>query len=154
MPDGSGAAIVHGDYRLDNLLIAQDGGSIRAVLDWEMSTLGDPLADLGVLLVYWQQSDDARGPRGSALPISAVTQRPGFPGRSEIARWYGERTGRDLSRLPWYVAFGFFKLSVVCAGIAARGRAGVMVGTGFVEAGEQVAPLARLGHAVLDGELS
>jgi aminoglycoside phosphotransferase (APT) family kinase protein len=134
VPTGSGSAapgsaapgsIVHGDYRLDNVVLDPDRPDrVRAVLDWEMSTLGDPLADLGLLIVYWQQGrDDAPG---SASVVPSATALPGFPSRRALAHRYAERTGRDVAALPWYVAFGYFKLAVVVVGIVARQRAKAM----------------------------
>ena len=152
VPDALSGPIVHGDFRLDNCLLDPGSpGRIRAVLDWEMSTLGDPLADLGLLLVYWQQHDDAT-PRPTVTP--SVTGRPGFPTRREVAERYAVRTGRDLSSLPWYLGFGFFKLAVVVTGIAARVRAGAMAGKGSAAVADLVDPLAELGLRALDrGEL-
>jgi hypothetical protein len=146
-------ALVHGDYRLDNMLLHPDRpGKVAAVLDWELSTLGDPFADLGLLYVYWPEPDD--GPeRQGTLAVDSVTALPGFPRRSELYERYAQRTGRDLSALPWYVGFGAFKLAVVCAGVAARGRAGAMIGEGFVEMAQRIGPLVRLGHGALDGKL-
>ena len=141
--------VVHGDYRLDNTVLDPvDVGRVRAVLDWEMSTLGDPLADLGVLLVYWNQADD-EGPRKGGLVVPSVTAQPGMLSREEVAARYASASGLDLGPLPWYVAFGFFKLAVVCAGIAMRSKAGAMVGEGF-EGFEAVIPtLVELGRATL-----
>ena len=116
--------IVHGDYRIDNCLYAADDpGRIRAVLDWEMSTLGDPMADLGLLLVYWEQDGDG-AVWSDAQRLPSPTGLPGFPTRTEIATAYRERTGLDLAPLPWYAGFGAFKLAVVLAGILSRVRAG------------------------------
>jgi aminoglycoside phosphotransferase (APT) family kinase protein len=151
VPASPAATIVHGDYRLDNVVLdPSEPVKVAAVLDWEMSTLGDPLADLGLWLVYWQEAGDDEE-RQSALVVPAATRLPGFPTRAEVAAAYAERSGRAIDALPWYVAFGFFKLAVVCAGVAARGRAGAMLGEGFVEAGSRIAPLTLLGHATLDG---
>jgi len=149
VPDGASGPIVHGDFRLDNTVLdPQQPGRIAAVLDWEMSTLGDPLADLGLMLVYWAQADD--GPtRRSAVLVSQTTRLDGFPTRAEVAARYGAASGRDLSTLPWYVAFGCFKLAVVVAGVAARAKAGAMVGDGFAGAGDALAPLVTLGHETL-----
>ena len=126
VPAQPSGPVLHGDYRLDNVVL--DPGRpdrIAAVLDWEMSTLGDPLADVGLLVVYWRANrDDPRHP--AAVP--SVTGQPGFPGRREVVQRYAERSGRDVSALPWYVAFGLFKLAVVVAGIVARQRAGAMAG--------------------------
>jgi aminoglycoside phosphotransferase (APT) family kinase protein len=142
-------AVVHGDYRLDNTVLdPQQPGRIAAVLDWEMSTLGDPLADLGILLGYWSQADD-EGPRLAALVVPAATVLPGFPTRDEVASLYAERTGLDLTPLPWYVSFAAFKLAVVCAGIVARVRGGAMVGEGFDGIEERIGPLVDIGRAAL-----
>jgi len=153
LPPAPTGPIVHGDYRLDNTMLDPDEpGRIAAVLDWELSTRGDPLADLGLLYVYWPQSDD--GPdREGTLAVESVTALPGFPTRAELFDRYAERTGADLSALPWYVGFGSFKLAVVCAGVAARGRAGAMIGEGFVEMAQRIGPLVRLGHHALDDKL-
>ena len=147
VPDSPSGPLVHGDYRLDNCLLDPDEpGRIRAVLDWEMSTLGDPLADVGLLLVYWQQHDDAV-PRPTVTP--PITGLPGFPSRRAVAARYAERSGRDISALPWYVAFGFFKLAVIVTGIVARVRAGAMAGKGDAKVASLVDPLAALGRAAL-----
>jgi len=149
VPDAPSGPIVHGDFRLDNTVLdPASPGRIAAVLDWEMSTLGDPLADLGLMLVYWAQADD--GPtRRSVVLVSQTTRLPGFGSRADVAARYGARTGRDLSALPWYVAFGCFKLAVVVAGVAARAKAGSMVGGGFAGAGDALGPLVTLGHETL-----
>jgi aminoglycoside phosphotransferase (APT) family kinase protein len=149
LPTSGPATLVHGDYRLDNTVLdPAQPGRIAAVLDWEMSTLGDPLADVGLLLVYWSDPDDA-GARTDAMVTPAATAHEGFPRRREVVELYAARSGRDVSALPWYQAFGFFKLAVVCAGIAARHRAGAMIGDGFEDVGARVAPLVHLGRAAL-----
>jgi aminoglycoside phosphotransferase (APT) family kinase protein len=149
IPETQRHSVVHGDYRLDNTMLdPAHPGRINAVLDWEMSTLGDPLADLGVLLVYWNQASDT-GARGAGLVVPSVTALPGMATRNEVAQGYAARTGLDLDVLPWYVAFGFFKLAVVCAGIAMRSKAGAMVGEGFDGFEKAVPPLIELGRATL-----
>ena len=141
--------VVHGDYRLDNTILdPAEPGRIAAVLDWEMSTLGDPLADLGVLLGYWSQADDSDARRQAAV-VPAATVLEGFPTRAEVAERYAERTGLDLTPLPWYAAFAAFKLAVVCAGIVARVRGGAMVGSGFEGIEDRIAPLVEIGRSTL-----
>src|SRR3954454_6742812 len=154
MPGQPSGPVVHGDYRLDNCLLdPSTPGKVAAVLDWELSTLGDPFADLGLLYVYWPEASDGAAREGT-LAVASVTMLDGFPTRAELFERYAAATGRDLSALPWYVGFGAFKLAVVCAGVAARGRAGAMIGEGFVEMQQRIAPLVGLGHSALDGRLA
>ena len=149
VPASRRATVVHGDYRLDNTMLAPDEpGRIAAVLDWEMSTLGDPLADLGMLLVYWSEAGDGER-RGDASVVPAATVLEGFPTRAEVAELYASRTGADLEPLAWCEAFSFFKLAVVCAGIVARVRGGAMVGDGFDGIEARIGPLVDLGRATL-----
>ncbi|MGB8650121.1 MAG: phosphotransferase family protein [Mycobacteriales bacterium] len=149
LPSTQRSSVVHGDYRLDNTMLhPTEVGRINAVLDWEMSTLGDPLADLGILLVYWIQADDGEVRTGGSV-VSSVTTLPGFLTRDEVAAGYAARTGADISELPWYLAFGFFKLAVVCAGIVMRARMGAMVGDGFEGFEQRIPPLIELGRATL-----
>ena len=141
--------VVHGDYRLDNTILdTEQPGRVKAVLDWEMSTLGDPLADLGILLGYWSQADDG-GARTQALVVPAATVLPGFPTRQDVAEQYARLTGLDLTPLPWYAAFAAFKLAVVCAGIVARVRGGAMLGDGFEGFEERIGPLVEIGRSTL-----
>jgi aminoglycoside phosphotransferase (APT) family kinase protein len=120
VPDQIGATIVHGDYRLDNCMLGDDG-SVVAVLDWEICTLGDPLADLGLLCVYWTDPD---GP--AVLPQASPTALDGFPRSAELVRRYAEVSGRDVSQLGYYVAFGYWKLTCIIAGVYARYAGGAM----------------------------
>jgi aminoglycoside phosphotransferase (APT) family kinase protein len=149
VPASQRSTIVHGDYRLDNTILdPATPGHIAAVLDWEMCTLGDPLADLGILLVYWQQAGDATE-RDLGFVVQAATVLEGFPDRTEVAALYADRSGLDLTELPWYVSFAFWKLAVVCAGIVARVRFGAMVGEGFDGIEERIPPLVELGRVTL-----
>ncbi|HTW21915.1 MAG TPA: phosphotransferase family protein [Mycobacteriales bacterium] len=153
VPGSPSGPVVHGDYRMDNVLLdPATPGKVAAVLDWELSTLGDPLADVGLFFVYWQESADDEAYRAAHL-LPSVTRLPGFPSRHELIERYAASTGRDLSALPWYVGFACFKLAVVLAGVAARGRAGAMIGDGFVEMGSRIAPLVAIGHRALSGDL-
>jgi aminoglycoside phosphotransferase (APT) family kinase protein len=144
-----GGTLVHGDYRLDNMLIALGRPpSIAAVLDWEMSTLGDPLADLGLALVYWADAEDDES---AELSVSAtVTSCPGFLSRPQIAARYAALTGRDVSRIGYYMAFGCFKLAVVLEGIHSRFLQHKTVGEGFEREGPAVPLLIQRAHKLLD----
>jgi aminoglycoside phosphotransferase (APT) family kinase protein len=145
-PEGAGG-LVHGDYRLDNMLVVPDAEPrIAAVVDWEMSTLGDPLADLGLSLVYWTDPGEE-----DWLPAASVTTAPGFLTRAQLAAEYTRVTGRDLSRIGYYMAFGCFKLAVVLEGINARFLQHKTVGEGFEREGQAVAALIARAHDLLDG---
>ncbi|HYD10744.1 MAG TPA: phosphotransferase family protein, partial [Acidimicrobiales bacterium] len=120
IPEQGPAAIVHGDYRLDNCMIGFDG-NVAAVLDWELCTLGDAMADVGLLMVYWNDPDDA----GSAL-LAPSTTAPGFLKRAELLERYAARSGRDVSQVDYYTAFGYWKLACIIEGVYARYAAGVM----------------------------
>jgi len=120
IPEQGPAAIVHGDYRLDNCMV-DDAGEVIAVLDWEICTLGDPLADLGVLMVYWTEPDDPF----AALP-GAATALEGFPSRAELVAAYEGAGGRPVGNIDYYVAFGYWKLACILEGVYARYKAGAM----------------------------
>ena len=125
LPEQQSVAIVHGDYRLDNTMV-NSRGEVIAVLDWELCTLGDPLADVGLLLVYWPEPDDPNPPLG--LAASSI---PGFLGRQALRTRYAQRTGRALRELDVYVAFGYWKLACILDGVYARYRAGAMGDDGY-----------------------
>jgi aminoglycoside phosphotransferase (APT) family kinase protein len=131
IPATQGPAIVHGDYKLDNLMISATD-TVAAVLDWEMATLGDPLCDLGLLHVYWDLAESAVLP-----PVAEVLAR------------YAARSSRDLSNLPWYQALGCFKLAVISEGIHYRFLQGQTVGEGFEIIGDRVEPLIAHGLELL-----
>ncbi|MGW2377926.1 phosphotransferase family protein [Kitasatospora sp. NPDC001683] len=142
LPASPAPALVHGDYRLDNVLV-DDSDTITAVLDWEMSTLGDPLTDIGLLVMYTELA----GVGGGIIP-SAMTA-PGFPKPDEIVSYYAELTGRQAADLDWYVAFASFKLAAVAEGIHYRFQQGRTLGAGFERAGEMAPILARHGLSTL-----
>lgn len=138
LPVSPAPTLVHGDYRLDNVLVGADD-AITAVLDWEMSTLGDPLTDLGLLVMYTQLAREYDG----MLPGAALA--PGFPGTDDLVGRYAEASGRDVSALGWYVGFASFKLAVVLEGIHYRYGQGRTVGPGFDRIGELVPLFVQFG---------
>jgi aminoglycoside phosphotransferase (APT) family kinase protein len=149
-PEQRANAIVHGDYRLDNTILhPARAGQIVAVLDWEMSTLGDPLSDLGAMLAYWSAADDPEVLRRARI-TPPVTATEGFPTRAELIDRYATATGLQLGDVDWYQAFAYFKLAVVCQGIAARAAGGAMVGSGFDRAEALVPRLVEAGRYCLD----
>ena len=120
VPAQRGVAIVHGDYRLDNCMLGADG-SVAAVLDWEICTLGDPLADVGLLWVYWTDPGT-----DAALPQASPTAMEGFLRRDDILERYATASGRDLDGIDFYIAFGYWKLTCIIAGVYARYAGGAM----------------------------
>ena len=140
VPSGPPGTVVHGDFRLDNVLLG-DKGEINAVLDWEMSTLGDPLGDLALFLVY------------ADLPLlagRAPSSLPGHPSALALGEHYARRSGRDVADLHWYVGFAAFKLAVILEGVHYRYVQGQTVGEGFDTVGRMVEPLVRQGHEALE----
>jgi len=125
VPASQRASIVHGDYRLDNVKVGPDQ-TIRAVLDWEMATLGDPLCDLGLLPVYAIPTPGVGG-----FVSDGMGPHNGFPTMESLIQRYADRTGLDVSPLSWYTALGYYKLAVICEGIHYRYAAGQTVGPGF-----------------------
>ena len=146
IPEQGPAAVVHGDYRLDNMIL-DDSGEVAAVVDWELCTLGDPLADVGLLLVYWGQEGDALMPL-----FEPATVAPGFPSREEVKARYAERSGRDLSRIDYYVALGYWKLAIILEGVYSRYTKGQYgkPEAGFEEFGKNVGRLAEAADEAVD----
>lgn len=120
LPLVSGAALIHNDFKYDNLMFAPDLSQVVAVLDWEMATLGDPLMDLGTTLGYWAQADDPPG-----LKSFGLTHLPGNLTRAGLVELYAEKTGRDVSGMVFYYVFGLFKVGVIMQQIYARYRRGL-----------------------------
>ena len=139
IPEQGPATLVHGDYRLDNMILS-DSGEVAAVVDWELCTLGDPLADVGLLMTYWPE----RGEDTLALGMPA-NLAPGFPTREELKARYAERSGRDLSQLNFFVALGYWKLAIILEGVYARYIAG-----GYGKVDEGVHAFARLVERLAD----
>lgn len=146
VPAQAPPAVVHGDYRLDNVIVdACDPGRVLAVLDWEMATLGDPLADLATMILFWD------GMRGLDTVVTATpADHPTFPSRDRLIDRYIGGTGYDLATLPWYLGFAHYKLAVICEGIHYRHARGETVGEGFDRIGALVPPLVEHGHHALE----
>jgi aminoglycoside phosphotransferase (APT) family kinase protein len=142
-PTDSAAVIVHGDFRVDNTILdPEDARRVLAVVDWEMSTIGDPLADVGLLLAY-------RDPAIEGLLHRPASASPAFPGQEALAEEYARVSGRDLTGLPFHVALAFFKIAVIAEGIHQRFRKGDTVGSGFDDVGRTVPALVRAGLVAL-----
>ncbi|MFC0601634.1 phosphotransferase family protein [Streptomyces palmae] len=131
LPPSPAPSVVHGDYRLDNVLVGEDD-RIKAILDWEMSTLGDPLTDLGLLVMYSHRLGLADS------PVSTTAGAPGHPEPAELIERYAAGSGRDVTHIAWYTAFAWFKLAVILEGIHYRYTLGQTVGAGFDRIGELV----------------
>ncbi|MEW2387894.1 phosphotransferase family protein [Streptomyces venezuelae] len=142
LPDSPAPTVIHGDYRLDNVLMGDDD-RIRAILDWEMSTLGDPLTDLGLLVMYSAKLEVPES------PVSTTAGAPGHPDPAELIERYAARSGRDVSAVSWYTAFAWFKLAVILEGIHYRYTLGQTVGAGFDRIGELVPVFVRHGLTTL-----
>jgi aminoglycoside phosphotransferase (APT) family kinase protein len=133
VPDQAGSTIVHGDYSLNNVMMASDDpGRVAAILDWEMSTLGDPLADVGWVMAFWPTGGD-------------------FPSAAEVAEHYSRVSGRSIDHVGFYVALANYKMAVIGEGIYARYLKGATVGEGFDQLGDSVAPRVEAGLAALAG---
>jgi len=110
--------IIHGDYHVGNCIFA-DNGDLNAIVDWEMATLGDPLVDLGRLLVSWPDGGDRKPQTMRVCPLD------GFPSRSEMIERYAQRSGRSLASLPWFEVLACYKLGLILEGTHARAQAGM-----------------------------
>jgi aminoglycoside phosphotransferase (APT) family kinase protein len=147
LPASPAATLVHGDFRLGNLLFGP-GPRVAAVLDWEMATVGDPLADLGYLTATWAGPDDPPNP---ILELSEATRDPAFPGREELARLYEERTGRSLGNLRWYQTLALWKSAIFLEGSYRRFTAGDSDDPYFARLDVGVPALARAALAAAAG---
>ena len=146
LPESGPPAIVHGDFRLDNVMVDHGVTRILAVLDWEMATLGDPLADLGLLIVYTELAAD-----GLAPTQPRYGPELGFPTSQQLIARYADQTGRDPGKVGWYVALGYYKLAIISEGIHARFLQGKTVGPGFERMGAAVPMLIDRAARALSG---
>ena len=139
VPESPPPTVIHNDYKLNNLVLdPEDLTEVRAVLDWEMATLGDPLFDFAVSLSYWIEPDD---PDELKAVMPTVTVTPGFMTRKELIDRYAEQSGRDLAEMHWYVVFGYFKLAAILQQIFARWKNGQTEDERFADFGERVRTL-------------
>jgi aminoglycoside phosphotransferase (APT) family kinase protein len=139
-PDPLQPSVVHGDFKLDNVLLDPlDLGRLVAVFDWEMSALGDPLVDLGIFLAYWSPT----APPLQQDALTTVTHRPGYLSKPEIVERYAARSGRDVGAIGWYETFALFKIAVVIQQIFFRYKRGQTDDARFANFGDRVTYLAR-----------
>jgi len=145
IPESPPATIVHGDYRLGNTMFAADAPArLIAIFDWEMATIGDPLADVGYMLMQWTEPGDALG----KFNLNNVTLRPGFPTRAELTAAYEERSGRSVQALDWYVTLALWKAVVFMEGNYKRALAGSTDDPYLQSFGEGVVEIADRALAV------
>ena len=141
VPAQQRSTIAHGDFRTDNVVYdAGDPRRINAVLDWELSTLGDPLTDVGLLMLFWRSADESQ-----LSLIPGITHLPGFPERDVMLERYAAASGADLSDMGFYRAFAHFKFAVIAQGVQARAAAGAMGGQDFGNLDDEILELAQVG---------
>lgn len=147
-PTESGVALIHNDFKLDNLVLSPDASRVRAILDWEMATVGDPLMDLGSTLAYWVEAGDA--PVFRALG-GGVTSMPGAYTRAEFAAAYADARGIRATQLRFYEAFGVFKVAVIAQQILARYEQGFTRDPRFIALGEVIDAMGARGENLAYG---
>jgi aminoglycoside phosphotransferase (APT) family kinase protein len=150
-PEERETTLVHGDYHLTNAILGDDGG-VCAVLDWELSTVGDPLADVGLMLAYWNEHGAAAGRPESLFP-EPVTALPGFPPAAELADRYAEASGRDLAEIDFWVAFAYWKIAIIVEGVYRRWLNDPANGANAGTLSPAVERLAANARSALAGEL-
>ena len=145
------ATIVHGDYRLGNTIFAADAPArLESVLDWEMATIGDPLADLGYLCMMWTEGGDPKG--GMREYLGGVTRREGFPTRAELIDLYEQRSGRSMQDIRWYTTLALWKSVVFMEGNYKRAIAGATDDPYLKQFGDGVVELAKQAEGVALGD--
>ena len=144
LPRQQGVSIAHGDYRFGNCLVDVQRGRINAVLDWELCTLGDPLADVGYLGVYWFEGNPTTARSNDPTPAG------GFPAFADLVERYADRTGRDMSEIGYYVAFGCWRLAVISEGVYARYVHGAMGDQGDIDVATFKEATATLAERALE----
>ncbi|MCA9980809.1 MAG: phosphotransferase family protein [Anaerolineales bacterium] len=151
IPPSSGASLVHNDYKLDNVMLAEDDpGQMVAIFDWDMCTLGDPLSDVGALLTYW--TDDTDPPYLQMVASSFMPIGQGFMTRPELLARYAEKSGRDLTHINFYHALGLFRLTVILAQIYIRYVRGQTKDQRFAPLGELMPLLAKAAVETMNNE--
>src|SRR5829696_1868714 len=149
IPESSEPTIIHNDFKLNNLVLDPDDlTEVRAVLDWEMATVGDPLFDLAVSLSYWTEPGD---PQELKEVMPTVTSRPGFTTRKEFMERYAHKSGRDLSEMHWYMVFGYFKLAAILQQIYARWEKGQTTDERFADFEKRVRTLILHANDLAEG---
>lgn len=151
IPASGAATLVHNDFKLDNVMLRDDGGEVAAVLDWEMATAGDPLADLGLTLCYWTWAHAAQGDDPHPATPS-ITSQPGWHSREAFIERYASKTGRDLTALPWHEVLGVFKLAVILQQIYYRFHAGQTSDERFRSFDRRVAGLVTMALELTTGK--
>ena len=148
LPSSPPATLVHNDYKLDNVMLATElPNRIEAVLDWEMATIGDPLADVGLTLCYWSW---AAAPELGSYGVKALTAKPGWYSRDQFITRYAQRTGRDLTRIAYYEVLGIFKLAVILQQIYYRFHRGQTSDARFRDFDSRVKELVKLAASLVE----
>ena len=142
VPTNEDSTIIHYDYKLNNAMFSQDYSEMIGLFDWEMTTVGDPLADLGVAMSYWMHADDSKMLL-YALGEPPITILPGFYTREEFIASYAEKSGRDVSNIDYYITFAYFKLAVICQQIYYRYVKGQTQDDRFAQMDKMVAALIK-----------
>ncbi|MHB8512888.1 MAG: phosphotransferase family protein [Actinomycetota bacterium] len=150
IPTQRRTTIVHGDYKLDNVMFAPHSPpELIAVVDWEMSTIGDPLADLGWMLYWWRDPGDS----SFGLTVSSVMDKEGFPRRRDLLERYASETGANVDQIAWYAALGGWKIAIIMEGSYRRFQAGITDHPMFAELEWGVPALAARAASAMRGEL-